>query len=336
MTQMPESSLPSIRVARTPLAPGELYGASWCLSRHLSADRNRFRWRLPRSLTWVHGWVPQGEDHFIRLLAQRAHPKRLNLVATEADAAILAENGYDSLAIGLPFLYARSPNVKRLSNSILLVPAHSARGMLPTNPSNWLRKLEIEFDVHNSYEHVYVLLHHNEFRHPEILTWCEGARYTCLLGGHPNDLNSLDRLAQIFRSFETVYGQEPGSFVPMAALSGARVGVAPSSTYQDDAFRALHLAGAPPIAPMRQAIAAVIPEVFVPPQRSIDWNHSACAAAGLGNLIDPRSNILRDSFSVAASLHTTVAASLGSLRFSARDKLLLLRAPKSSCAMPRD
>lgn len=311
-------TLPSTRLARTPLSRAELYGASWCLSRHIHGHLAPVHWRLPRSITWVHGWVPNSEDQFVRLLAQGAHRNRLNLVATESDATLLSQNGYESLAVGLPFVYARSPNPQRLGESILLVPAHSARGMPPTHPSAWLQQMETAFDIRNRYQHIYILLHQREFVHPEVTAWCQKTGYGYLLGGHPRDLNSLDRLSQIFNSFETVYGQEPGSFLPMAALCGARVGVTPFPTHQDDARRALALARAPQIAPMRKAVAEVASEVFVPPSQAIDWTKNAGEAAGSGNIVDPSSPILRGVFNLRTSIQTSVTATIGSFAFGAR------------------
>ena len=99
-----EAVLPPIRF--TPREGGEVdfYGASDRIAAQLQMDRPLFTG--PKA-SWTHGWSGQlGPLTLPRLLVEDCYRHGVNLVDMETTAEFLRGNGYNSLAVGAPLIYA--------------------------------------------------------------------------------------------------------------------------------------------------------------------------------------------------------------------------------------
>ena len=101
-----------------------LYGSGGIAARYCSLDPTK----LMYPGLWQHGW---GAPH--RKLTPEyefgeggLQPKTNYWLARDDQAEFLQENGYNlAMAIGLPCVYLPRSNVRRIPNSLIVVPSHS-------------------------------------------------------------------------------------------------------------------------------------------------------------------------------------------------------------------
>lgn len=300
----------------TPLRRSELYGAAWCLSRALFHGQKCFTRMSPKA-TWIHGWVPPGPDALDRLLAQGAKRDRLNLVATQWQAQTLQAEGFESLAIGMPFVYSAPGQRPRIPRTVLLVPSHSARAVTTPCPSRWAAQV-----LHRSHlsdnRMISILLHQHDYQVEERRSACQRLGLTVMQGADPQDIHSLDRLNTIFSQFETVVGEGAGSYLPMAAFCGAKICIDPYSQPSYDARAALKAASAPALSPLDPIVRDLYPFLYRDPEFAVDASAFAGASLGTQCCVSRQSTPLTRLFSHLDSVHSVLHAALGEIRFKSR------------------
>jgi len=300
----------------TPLRRSELYGAAWCLSRALFHGQKCFTRMSPKA-TWIHGWVPPGPDALDRLLAQGAKRGRLNLVATRWQARTLQAEGFESLAIGMPFVYSASGQRPRIPRTVLLVPSHSARAVTTPCPSRWAAQVLNRSHFFDN-RMISILLHEHDYRVEERRSACQRLGLTVIRGADSQDIHSLDRLNTTFSQFETVVGEGAGSYLPMAAYCGAKICVDPYSQPNFDNRAALKAASAPAISPLDPIVRELYPYLYQDPEFAVGAPAFADASLGTQCCVSRQSTPITRLFSNLDSLHSILYSTLGEIRFKFR------------------
>jgi hypothetical protein len=202
------------------------------------------KYRATKPLEWQHGWVPSfpgwdsesivGTDGLSRY-RKKTH---LQLVATKDQERQLQESGYSHVrAIGLPFCYVPNQKILRPKNSAIFVFRH---GIFEKDT-----RLEMLASISRAAHEAsqlnvapFMLIHGSDVNEKVVINAKE-LGVTLILGGHPQDINSLKRVRQVFEYFETVVTDYIGSHVLYATICGAHVSfidavetwIVPNSTF---------------------------------------------------------------------------------------------------------
>ncbi len=191
---------------------------------------------------WMHGWIPSfhnvdpglialhkkdgreaDRDYLARV---REEKERITQRVSRQDQAdYLRAHGYRHVeAIGLPIVYIRDPQPKRIPGSLLVMPPHSHRNHGPDDPLAE-HYADMICDVSRHFDHIRVCLHEDDLSKGQ---WVESFRRRGI-GVSPSadqsDPNTLRRLYRILSTFEFVTTNGFGSHIAYAAYCGARVSV---------------------------------------------------------------------------------------------------------------
>ena len=211
------ASLPHRRWIKLRTEP-DCYGASKVISERLGLPFT------PRSLAnWQHGWIYN--------IVEMKYPEVFGIpsrypfiVATESHALTLVSHGYNAIAAGHPFVYAKSFNdtsITPISNSALFMPPHG----LEYTTESWS-----ELDIIDSlkryivdYDYVAACIHPASIKKNQWVDSLRRLNIPVFSGATMADSNSLLRISRLFSYFTTVFTPCIGSHVVYAALSGCNV-----------------------------------------------------------------------------------------------------------------
>jgi glycosyltransferase involved in cell wall biosynthesis/SAM-dependent methyltransferase len=196
----------------------DFYGASYLICSQLGLKKPLYS----RS-TWKHGWLWYDVISPIRLV-ESGNKHVHNLVFTKNHELYLKEHGYSqAIAVGAPFIYAKSSFVERKSGSILVMPPHSTL----------FGTFDAKSDLLPYINHIKILK-----KHFSLVVGCVGgqdviknnwvkafetAEIPWITGGWSFDSNALQRMRNIFDTFEYVTSNHPGSHFAYAAYCGCKV-----------------------------------------------------------------------------------------------------------------
>lgn len=201
----------------------DYYGALKCVQRYCSAPNTTFGW----SIGWQHGWCRverQSIDPRLVVLESDLQHGKTYLVARDDEVSYLQGHGLRSIAVGLPIVYAEtSGTIERISNSLLVMPAHS----LDYTTHDWkfaeyakqIAELQQSFDV------VAVCIHPSCVRHGYWVKEFAALGMPIIHGAEASDMNGLERMATLMKSFTHVTTNTLGSQVPYASAFGAKVSI---------------------------------------------------------------------------------------------------------------
>lgn len=187
---------------------------------------------LPTPVVWQHGWQPNEnriapETVVDDRLAQSA---MLALVSRTEEHEFLEAQGVRSVAVGLPFAYARdlilkSKTLSETTRSVcLLVPLHSSsscpvvRG--DSAAHDYARMLRDASDAYPSLDCA-VLIHPNDLWLGREIVKLTNAKL--VMGADIHDSMALVRLAKLFAQTSVLLSDSVGSHIPYALSMGASV-----------------------------------------------------------------------------------------------------------------
>ena len=160
------------------------------------------------------------------LSQQRPH-KRYYVARDDQVVALKAFGFTDVHAIGLPFAYVTPPLCDRVPNTLLAMPAHG----LPESGSRISSDYaDFVAGQRQYFSDVVVCLHRTDHDCADTRSLFEERGLVVVRGADPDDADAYDRLASLFSYFDVVTGNEFGSHVAYAALTGAKVSVAGPQT----------------------------------------------------------------------------------------------------------
>ena len=218
--------LPPIQYSRLASSEIDYYGASNNIARTLGLDG------IPYSrASWLHAWCHYSSLAFPEVLTDEGATacckvKEVpNLMGTLQQELFLKKNGYpNAKAVGIPFLYTQEPSVKRIPDSLLIVPEHSIKetninferakdSPFPDTLSNLRSKFSTIVAclggfcvIKNNYVEIY---------EKEGVPWVTGAWL--------HDAYALQRMRNLFSQFEYVATNVIGSHIPYAGYCGCKV-----------------------------------------------------------------------------------------------------------------
>lgn len=227
---------------RNPAVLGRIaYGAWHELEKYGHFRLNQLS--TPRGLHWQHGWLPVCYNQDPDLIVGedgRAHFQTSDafFVAKVDQEISLKALGFPAVrAIGLPFAYAllnQQSDTSRNGNSLLIMPGgHSTDEEGERRWDSDSEYIAYSRRIVGSYKSAYVVLHSNDILLERQNAW-RAAGFKVLRGAGFGDISSLSRLAEMFRSFESVTTNAPGSHIVYAAAAGCRVSISgPTPPPQD-------------------------------------------------------------------------------------------------------
>lgn len=183
---------------------------------------------IPKAIKgeWVHGcsfpWLRNNPETLI--LGSSENKNILNFVSTKEDENILINNGYNAFAIGLPICYLKSSTYSRISNSLLIMPAHSTHYVSVDSGKN---NDYIEFidSITDPFELVNVCLHQECLNRNIWINEFNNININYIVGANAYDLNSLQRIKAIMSQYDYVTSNIVGSHIAYAAAFGAKVSI---------------------------------------------------------------------------------------------------------------
>ncbi len=208
----------------TPREGGEVdfYGASDRIAAQLGLDRPLF---TGSKASWTHGWSGQlGPLTLPRLLVEDCYRHGVNLVDMETTAEFLRGHGYNSVAVGAPFIYAdEATPPARLPSSVLVFPPHSTTYSGMNATADVLPYVEQVVELKSRFKTVVASIGGSDVLKGNWIRAFEAAGIPWVCGAWVFDRNGLVRMQRLMRSFEFVTTNIMGSHVAYAAYCGCRV-----------------------------------------------------------------------------------------------------------------
>ena len=135
---------------------------------------------------------------------------------------ILQKAGYlKSQAIGLPILYTKSLNLRRIPRSLLVMPTHTLSGDSfddKTAFQEYVKEIKLSTD---GFEHVVICIHPSCHKNGLWTREFESQGFDVIYGALNYDRNALIRMRALFEQFEVVTTNGWGSHVAYALAFGA-------------------------------------------------------------------------------------------------------------------
>jgi hypothetical protein len=187
--------------------------------------RCRRRWGI-----WQHGWAHPLENIDPEWIvgtdgrSQRKFTDQNKLWVFRKDQeAFLKQHGITAVrAIGAPIIYAEIDAVRQPGSLLIMPPHGTADTRFPTITKqyfNWVREIVRNFD------NVVACIGFRDYERGEWIGEFKQIGVSCISGADISDLNSLRRMAYIFKSFDYMTTPEKGSHVAYAAYFGCKVSV---------------------------------------------------------------------------------------------------------------
>jgi FkbM family methyltransferase len=194
-----------------------------------------------------HGWVGVERNLFPGLVAGfdgldfKIKEKRIYVARSDQENCLRKHKYKDVHAIGHPIIYIPKPNVKRILNSLLIMPKHS----LPETTEDWT-KSDIAYTNFlkkfiNKFNFVCLCIHQTDLKKNN---WkrLRNLIPNLVEGASENDINSYYRISELFSIFEYVTSNDFGSHVAYASYFGSKVSIAgPIPTFKKSDYSKLTL-----------------------------------------------------------------------------------------------
>ncbi len=198
------------------------YGASLLL-----AQRCGFAGPLPFSgLRWQHGWCARQAQSIDPILVVQEHSIERDLcylVARKEQADYLKSLRIDALAVGLPFVYADTPELPRIKNSLLVMPAHSLE--YTTHDWKFEEYANSIAEIRHDFETVVACIHPSCIENNYWVPQFKKLGIPCVTGAGARDANGILRVKMLLEQFDAMTTNALGSHVAYAAASEVKVSV---------------------------------------------------------------------------------------------------------------
>lgn len=207
----------------------EAYGGLHLLANYVELKQPYYFFKRPTY--WQHGWIPDFcKYHPLAVCGEiYAHGKMSKeptyLVGKSSDEKYLQECGYtNTTAIGLPLVYLPNREIKRIPNTLLVMPVHS---LSYTKHAHWNFQAYVDaiLSIKNDFDKVVICVHPSCVENGYWVNEFLEAGFDVVEGAYGSDKNSFYRLELLMRSFEYVTTNGFGSHIAYAAYFGARVSI---------------------------------------------------------------------------------------------------------------
>ncbi|MCB1210065.1 MAG: hypothetical protein KDK97_12090 [Verrucomicrobiales bacterium] len=178
--------------------------------------------------TWLHGWTYLNPT-MAEAMAGYKPSSRVHLMNKSVQQDFLRDAGYpNAFAVGLPVLYAKSPDVERRPRSLLLAPFHSLPEVTPHEDQKRNEEAFCEYalGLRGQFDCICACLHASCVKTGQWIETFEQRGIPWVTGAMTSDANALRRVRVLFASFESVLTNQLTSVVPYSAVNGAKVSIA--------------------------------------------------------------------------------------------------------------
>jgi len=169
--------------------------------------------------SWVHG-IEYAFSNYIdanTILHYYEHNLPYHLVNNSYTENIIKKEGYEGVAVGIPYIYTDYKKETIRSIDRLYMPSHSIKGVcLVDEYQNW-------FDIAHKNQCSAMCVTKVDFNNILDNRYLKNRGVELIPGAAVNDRDSLIRMAQLFGQTIEVLSDSFGSHVVYAALSGASV-----------------------------------------------------------------------------------------------------------------
>jgi FkbM family methyltransferase len=218
-------SLPEVQILEPCSINTEFYGAS-----AVAAEYCGFKDR-PRAARgyWMHGWGPKQYLEFDNPvlyfgLVDLQGKNDYHWVSRQDEENLLRRHGYKKVkAIGMPIVYVAHKPIVRRSGSLLVMPAHSTKET--THEWDFDEYADEIARMRGQFSEVWICIHPSCWEHGYWVDAFKKRGFPLLQGALRTDRNALERLYQLFSTFEYVTTNIMGSHVAYAAYAGAKVSI---------------------------------------------------------------------------------------------------------------
>lgn len=193
----------------------DFYGASRIIANQLGLKTT------PKSFSsWSHG-CNAGTTMYSEQIAWNKSWALHKLVRNEEVATFMTHQGFRKIeAVGMPIIYVDKLIHNRMRKSILFMPAHSLSYVKIKQDVESIIKIA---KMHKSNGHyVCFCVHRDCVEHGDVISVIEDSGLDWFAGASANDINSLQRMRNIFDYFEYVGSNTMGSHFFYSQLCGAK------------------------------------------------------------------------------------------------------------------
>lgn len=170
--------------------------------------------------SWSHGWEI-GELKYTEQIVWSYHWHLNRLVRNKKVAAFLLERGFENVyAVGLPIIYTTNQVNDRKFGSVLFMPAHSL-SYIDIDP-NLIEMVSQAKLLKDNGQYVCFCVHSDCVKHGKTIPLLDENSIDWFSGSSVSDINSLQRMRNVFDYFETVISNTIGSHFLYAQLFGAK------------------------------------------------------------------------------------------------------------------
>lgn len=218
---------------------GGVYGCRRLISQYCGFQEIPWQGKLNMSGdNWQHGWLPLHFNVHYEIIAMaidgdtfRIRETTRFFVAREDQVDYLKQCGYkDVHAIGLPFVYTRTPNVERIPGSLLVLPVHSVEETRHDRKSE--EYAEYIKSISHRFSRVCISIHPSDLRKGYWVKDFQERGLPYVSGANFKDANALDRMRQLFSTFDFVTTNGFGSHLAYASFCGSKVSIC--GPYEED------------------------------------------------------------------------------------------------------
>lgn len=202
-----------------PRANGEIdyYGASFCIANALGLPKPLFG-----RATWSHGWMWHDLVSASHLVGAE-HKGVNNLVVSSQHEHYLRERGHTkAVAVGAPLLYAKTADIPRIADSILIFPMHTTQCSKLTIHESTNSYVEYAKQLRDQFSLVVASVGYEDVRRGNWIPALEKAGIPWISGAWNHDQNALVRMQTLLRHFEYATSNNPGSHFAYAAYCGCK------------------------------------------------------------------------------------------------------------------
>lgn len=203
----------------------DYYGARKTLCDYAGVDSKSYSLEK----IWQHGWIRDRLliDPAIVLASKHSNKKEASfLVANKQQEDFLKYHGYPKVrAAGMPIIYTKKPEpeLKRLPNSLLVMPMHSLEST--KRKSNFEDYAALVNELRQGFDFVLVCLHYSCIRNNFWMREFDAHNISWIEGANIYDENCFMRLQALFSSFEYVTTNGYGSHLPYSTYFGAKTSI---------------------------------------------------------------------------------------------------------------
>ncbi len=207
----------------------EAYGGLHLIANYVGLNKPYYFFKKPTF--WQHGWIPDVcEFHPLAVCGEiLSHGKMSKdptyLVGKTSNELYLKKHDYkNTVAVGLPLVYLPKREIKRVKNTLLVMPVHSL-SYVKHEHWNFQDYVDRLLAIKNDFDKIVVCVHPSCIDNGYWVKEFLDAGFEVVEGVCGGDKNAFQRLQLLLETFEYVTTNGFGSHLAYAAYFGAKISI---------------------------------------------------------------------------------------------------------------